>query len=590
MRSARYSIGIASAAALRATAASLADVCTTANVQSALPVDAVEGITLSTDSVTTNAVYNHSVSAGDLWPGKSGLDFCNVTFAYTRDGTSETTNVWYWLPSPDQFQGRYLTTGGGGFSITSGEQGLGNGLVYGAAAGTTDGGFGSWSAQLTDVILASNGTMDYQKLYNFGYRSIHEMTVLGKALTKNFYGSGEDQRIYSYYQGCSEGGREGWSQVQRYGSQFDGAAIGAPAFRMAFQQVAHLFSNVVEVTEDYYPPPCELEKITNDTIAACDELDGRKDGVVGRSDLCKLHYNVSASVGEPYACAASSGGGGAPGKRRKRQAPGGGSSSPAVNGTVSAAAARVAQLINDGLFDSQGRQAYVSYQPAAGFADASTTYNSDTGTWEATASGIGVQWVNYFLEKKASTSLPLTNVTYDTLIDWIMQGLQEYADTVETTWPDLSALEASGGKVIHFHGESDNSIPAASSVIYHDAVRRTMFPDLGFNESYAALHDFYRLFLVPGAAHCGVNSDQPNGPFPQNVLGSVIEWVEGGVAPEKLNATVLDGDDAAGEEQKICGFPLRPLWHGNDTMDCVYDQESIDSWLPKLDAIPVPVY
>lgn len=93
MRSVRYSIGIASAAALRATAASLADVCTTTYVQSALPVDAVEGITLSTDSVTANAVYNHSVSAGDLWPGKSGLDFCNVTFGYTRDGTSETVSI-----------------------------------------------------------------------------------------------------------------------------------------------------------------------------------------------------------------------------------------------------------------------------------------------------------------------------------------------------------------------------------------------------------------------------------------------------------------------------------------------------------------
>lgn len=492
--------------------------------------------------------------------------------------------MWYWLPSPDQFQGRYLTTGGGGFSISSGEQGLGNGLVYGASAGTTDGGFGSWSAQLTDVILASNGSMDFQKLYNFGYRSIHEMTVLGKELTKNFYGS---DSIYSYYQGCSEGGREGWSQVQRYGSQFDGAAIGAPAFRMAFQQVAHLFSNVVEVTEDYYPPSCELEKINNDTIAGCDELDGRKDGVVSRTDLCKLHYNVSSSIGEPYACAASSGGGG---PMRKRQM-GGGSASPAVNGTVSAKAAKIAAIINKGIYDSKGRQAYVSFQPATGFSDAATTYNSETGQYEATASGIGVQWVNYFLKKIESTELSLDNVTYDTLRDWMIQGMQEYADTVQTTWPDLTDFQAAGGKVIHFHGESDNSIPTDSSVIYHDAVRKIMFPGLGYNESHAALSDFYRLFLVPGAGHCGVNSEQPNGPFPQNVLGSVIEWVENGVNPEKLNATVISEDaTVTDKEQKLCSFPLRPFWHGNSTMECVYDQASIDSWLPKLDAISMPVY
>ncbi|GME21909.1 putative tannase subunit protein [Neofusicoccum parvum] len=583
MRSARTSMGLAAAAALRATAASLADVCTTSHIQSALPVDAVEGITLEADSVTSNAVYNYSVSSGDLWPGKSGLNFCNVTFAYTRNGEeNSTTNVWYWLPAPDQFQNRYLTTGGGGFSITSGEQGLGNGLVYGAVAGTTDGGFGSWSNELSDVILKANGTMDYDMLFNFGYRSIHEMSVIGKELTKSFYGG---SNIYSYYQGCSEGGREGWSQVQRYGSQFDGAAIGAPAFRQAFQQVAHLFSAVVETTNDYYPSSCELEKINNDTITACDELDGRKDGVVSRTDLCKLHYSSNSSVGEHFACAASSGGGS---PMRKRQM-GGGSASPAVNGTVSDQAAEVAEDIIKGLFDSKGRQAYISYQPAAGFSDAATTYNSATGKYEATASGIGLQWVNYFLKKIISTELSLDNVTYDTLRDWMVQGMQEYADTMQTTWPDLTDFKEAGGKVIHFHGESDNSIPTGSSVIYQEAVRKIMYPGLGYNESYAQLNDWYRLFLVPGAAHCGVNSEQPNGPFPQNVLASVIDWVENGVNPERLNATVIDGD-VPDKDQKICSFPLRPLWKGNSTMDCVYDQESIDSWLPNLNAIPAPVY
>lgn len=92
MRSVRSSMGLAAAAALRVTAASLADVCTTTYVQSKLPTDVVEGITLETDSVTANAVYNHSVSAGDLWPGKSGLNFCNVTFAYTRDGVNDTVS------------------------------------------------------------------------------------------------------------------------------------------------------------------------------------------------------------------------------------------------------------------------------------------------------------------------------------------------------------------------------------------------------------------------------------------------------------------------------------------------------------------
>ncbi|KAK8200565.1 Tannase/feruloyl esterase [Phyllosticta capitalensis] len=577
----KKTLGLAATAALRVTASSLANVCTTSYIQSALPLDAVSGITLDSNSITANAVYNYTSEAGDLWIGGKGLDFCNVTLAYTRNGISNsTTNLWYWLPSPEQWQGRYLTTGGGGFSITSGEAGLANGIVYGSVAGTTDGGFGSWSNELSDVILAANGTMDFNMLYNFGYRSIHEMSVIGKEFSKNFYNASS---LYSYYQGCSEGGREGWSQVQRYGSQFDGAAIGAPAFRQAFQQVAHLAAAVTEQTHDYYPSPCELEKINNDTLAACDKLDGREDGVVARTDLCKLHYSANASIGQPYSCAAVSATSGYT-KRQMAQA-----AEPAANGTVSAKAAALANDLWKGLFDSKGRQIYVSYQPGADFEDADTTYNSATGQYEATVSGIGVQWVNYFLKEIISTELSIENVTYDTLRSWILEGMQKYDSVMQTTWPDLEDFHNAGGKVIHFHGESDNSIPTASSVIYHDAVRKIMYPNMGLNESYAALQDWYRLFLVPGAAHCSPSTDQPNGPFPQNVLQSVIDWVENGVVPERLNATVLDGT-TTDVDQKICTFPLRPMWRDNATMDCVFDKASYDSWVPELDSIPVPVY
>jgi tannase len=445
--------------------------------------------------------------------------------------------------------------------------GLGNGLVYGAVAGTTDGGFGGFSRQLSDVILTANGTLNYEMLFSFGYRAIHELTVLGKQFTKSFYNT---SGFYSYYQGCSEGGREGFSQVQRYGTEFDGVAIGAPAFRQAFQQVLHLFSNVVEVTNNYAPPPCELERINNDTIAACDSLDGLVDGVVGRTDLCKFHYPANTSVGNYYSCAASG-------------------DAPAINGTVTAQAAAIAQQIWDGLFDSKGRQVYISFSPSAQFEDAATTYDSTTGKYEATASGIGVQYVNLFLKEINSSSLSLTNITYDTLRSLMLEGMQKFADTLQTTWPDLEDFNNHGGKIIHFHGESDPSIPVGSSVIYHDSVRRIMYPNTGFNESYAKLHDWYRLFLVSGAAHCSPNPEQPNGPFPQNVLASLISWVEDGVNPTRLNATILSGTSHQ-VEQKLCSFPLRPYWTDNITMNCIYDQASIDSWFPSLDSVPVPVY
>jgi tannase len=121
-------------------------------------------------------------------------------------------------------------------------------------------------------MLLADGTLNYEALNMFGYKAHHELSLIGKAFTKQVYGMSGNEKLYAYYQGCSESGREGWSQVQRYDDQWDGAVIAAPAFRWSFQQTQHLFSNIVEKTLDYYPPPCEPEKIVNETISACDEM------------------------------------------------------------------------------------------------------------------------------------------------------------------------------------------------------------------------------------------------------------------------------------------------------------------------------
>lgn len=446
-------------------------------------------------------------------------------------------------------------------------------------AGITDGGFGSFSTNFDTVFLIENGTTNWEHLFMFGYQGIHELSVLGKEFTKHFFNM-NSTKLYSYYQGCSEGGREGWSQVQRYADEWDGAITGAPAFRFSFQQVQHLFSNVVEQTLGYYPPPCELEKITNLTIAACDPLDGKTDGVVARSDLCKLQFNMNSTIGQPYSCPA------VPASTVSIPSP----ATPAQNGTVTAQGVNVARTIIDGLKDTHGRRVYYSYQPASvSFADAATQYNSSTNQWELEVNAFGAEFVTRFLQMVNASTLPnLDSVTYDTLKAWMIDGWQRYEDTLQTTWPDLTPFHSAGGKVLHFHGESDNSIPTASSVCYYESVRSVMYPNLSYNASVAALNDWYRLFLVPGAAHCSANANQPNGPFPQTNLAVLIDWVEKGVEPKTLNATVLAGENQGANEQ-ICGWPLRPLWR-NGTMECMYDQRSINSWLYDLDAIKLPVY
>ncbi|KAM0158145.1 hypothetical protein ACHAPG_004242 [Botrytis cinerea] len=586
MRSSTLAVTAAASAGIVNAAASstLSDICTTSYIQQSLPDPATIGlaVTLDSASVTANAVSNATTTGNVFFPDAT-ISYCNVTFTYSHTGREDSVLVQYWLPAPANFQGRYLSTGGGGYAINSQDQSLPGGIIYGASAGITDGGFGGFTNNFDTAFPLANGTANYDSLFMFGYQAHHELSLIGKQFTKNVFAMG-DSKLYSYYQGCSEGGREGWSQVQRYADQWDGAITGAPAMRFAHQQVQHLYSNVVEKTLGYYPPPCELEKIANLTIAACDPMDGKTDGVVARTDLCKLNFDLNSILGEAYSCGAT------PASTNPYNPT---PALPAQNGTISAEGIAVAAKIIDGLRDTQGRRAYLSYQPAATFDDAATVYNDETNSWELSISSLGSEFPVRFIELLDASTFDagtFDNVTYDTLRDWMYTGWQMYEDTLQTTWPDLTPFQAAGGKVLHFHGESDNSIPTASSVRYHESVRSVMYPNMTFNESTEALGDWYRLFLVPGAAHCTTNEYQPNGPFPQTNLAVLIDWVENGNTPTTLNATVLQGE-FEGEEQQICAWPLRPMWSNNGTtMVCEYDQASIDSWIYDFDSFPVPVY
>ncbi|CAG8133532.1 unnamed protein product [Penicillium olsonii] len=564
-------------------ATSLKDVCTASHAKSALSAsDFMEGVSIKASTVTASPVYNTSVSGQIFFPDAT-FDYCNVTFAYSHAGRDDQVWLELWLPAPDKFQNRWLSTGGGGFAINSGSRSLPGGIMYGAAAGITDGGFGGFTEQVDSVFLLANGTINRDALYMFGYEAHHELTVIGKAFTKSFFGSKD--KLYAYYQGCSEGGREGWSQVQRYADDWDGAMIGAPAMRYGQQQVNHLLPNVVEQTMNYYPPPCELEKIMNLTIASCDKLDGREDGVVSRTDLCKLHFDMNSTIGASYHCAASS----STINLKKRVSMS--SNTPEQSGKVTAKGAAAAKKMLEGLHTLDGKRAYIWYQPSSSFDDAQTQYNSDTGKWELSITSLGGEWVTRFLELVDLDNLPnLQNVTYDTLTEWMKLGWSRYEDILQTTMPDLTPFHAAGGKILTVHGESDPSIPAGSSVHYHNSVRKTMYPHMSYKDGSNALADWYRLYLIPGAAHCGPSDYQPNGPFPQTTLETLIQWVEKGVSPKRLNATVLQGEHE-GEKQEICPWPLRPLWKNNGTtMDCVFHQASIDTWTYDFDAYKLPLY
>ncbi|GMF05649.1 unnamed protein product [Ambrosiozyma monospora] len=183
----------------------------------------------------------------------------------------------------------------------------------------------------------------------------------------------------------------------------------------------------------------------------------------------------------------------------------------------------------------------------------------------------------------------LENTTYDTLVDWINTGFFRYYDSLQTTIPDLTTFKNAGGKLLHYHGESDPSIPPASSVRYREAVRNAMYPNSTSDEDLQEFDDWYQFYLIPGYAHCGTNSLQP-GPSPEKNMEIMIDWVENGNTPTGLNTTVTTGSTYSGEEQLLCKWPSRPLWSSDDSFDCVYDEDSYSSWIYDLNAFKVEVY
>ncbi|KAL4862902.1 hypothetical protein BDV12DRAFT_206883 [Aspergillus spectabilis] len=582
------------ALAAAASATPLVDVCTVSHVRSILPTNGtLLGINLIPSAVTAS-VYNASstsTSSSSMGMGGSTVttNYCNVTVTYTHTGKNDAVVVKYAFPAPLEYKNRFYVAGGGGFSLSSDATG---GLEYGAVSGATDAGYDAFNYSYDEVVLFGNGSINWDATHMFGYQALGEMTLLGKTLARGFYGQDSEEKVYTYYEGCSDGGREGMSQIQRWGEEYDGVITGAPAFRFAQQQVHHVFSSAVEHTLDYYPPPCELSKIVNATIEACDPLDGRTDGVISRTDLCKLNFDLKTIIGENYYCAEQNYTSLGFGFSKRQMGAQGSSTSyqPVQNGTVSAEGVAVAEAIYAGLHGSNGDRAYLSWQIGSELSDAETAYDSDSDSWTLSIPSTGGEYVTKFVQLLDLDNLSnLDNVTYDTLVEWMQTAMVRYMDTLQTTLPDLTPFQQSGGKLLHYHGESDPSVPAASSIHYWQSVREIMYPSLSLNDSLSDFADWYQFYLIPGAAHCGTNTLQP-GPYPQDNMQIMIDWVESGVKPERLNATVSQGS-YEGETQMLCQWPERPLWKsGSEEFDCVRDQESEESWTYSFPAFKVPVY
>jgi feruloyl esterase len=364
---------------------------------------------------------------------------------------------------------------------------------------------------------------------------VHTGVVVGKQITQAFYGS---QHKKSYYLGCSTGGRQGWKSAQSFPEDFDGIIAGAPA--IAFNNLSswsgHFPPLTGSVNSSTFVPTNLWPAIHADVLKQCDSLDGYADGILEDASIC--NYTASGLL-----CGSS-------------------------NSTACLTAQQVNTVnrIYSPLLASDGSLVYPRMQPGSEIAASYIIYNGMPFPY-------ATDWFRYAIYNDPSWD-PLTLNTTD----------YEYAarlnpSNIETWDGDLSAVQARGAKILHWHGQMDAIISSENSPRYYEHVSKTMglLP--------AELDEFYRFFRVSGTGHCSggdgawaigqdINSAESLDPS-ENVLMAVVNWVEGGAAPETVMGTKwINNTKSAGVEYKRahCRYPRRNQYKGEG------DAKGIQSW------------
>jgi feruloyl esterase len=135
-----------------------------------------------------------------------------------------------------------------------------------------------------------------EKVVDFGYRAVHEMTLRSKAIVAAYYGKSP---TYSYWNGCSTGGRQGLTEAQRFASDYNGIIAGAPAnFITHLQAWAVWTKQTIRKNPKGLVPPSKLSMLHNAVLAACDGRDGLLDGILNDPRRCEFDPTALLCKGE----------------------------------------------------------------------------------------------------------------------------------------------------------------------------------------------------------------------------------------------------------------------------------------------------
>ena len=465
----------------------------------------------SCESLATVALPNTTIESAMVDANDPGI--CRVVAITTHPPAGDKVRIWIAIPTSN-WNGRFLGTGGGGFA--GGQQaGVNQPVLQGFAAGATDTGHDGGNASFA---LDANGRLNWQAIRNFAHVGIHEMTVTGKALTEAMYGVAPR---YSYFNGCSTGGRQGLMEAQRYPQDYDGIASAAPAVNWTNLLMQSLWGSMLMNAASNPVASCKLAAATTAAVAACDGIDGVKDGVIENPNRCT--YDPQALVG----------------------------TSSGDCGTFTETDADIIRKIWQGPTREDG--SWLWYGLSRG-ADLNATAGSRGTPLKPQAFPFSNDWVRYYLTQNPQFDwTTITPAAYQLLWD---QSVEQYRIVIGTDNPDLAAFRDRGGKTIIWHGWADQLIPAEGSIDYYKRVQRQM----GGAKKTA---EFARFFLAPGVSHCAGGP----GPQPTGVLDALLAWVEDGKAPETLMATRRDQTGAITRSRPLCQYPLVARYKGTGSTD-----------------------
>jgi len=428
--------------------------------------------------------------AGPMLPGH-----CQVA-AVLRPSPDSHIRMELWLPATG-WNGKFQAVGNGGWAGSISYPAMAIALQDGYATASTDTGHEGGNA------LFAIGHPE--KLVDYAHRSVHEMTVLAKALVKAYYSRAPQ---YSYWNGCSTGGRQGLTAALRYPGDFDAIIVGAPANNSVNMHASDIAVALAGLRDPAaIVPPDKLALVNQAAVASCDANDGIADGLIADPRSCTINVKALQCAG-----------------------------ADAVNCLTAPQVAAVERMyrpttLANGEFVYPGKEAgsEPGWAPFLG----GNLFPVPVGTFQIAYNDAAWDPKTFDIDR----DLPVARAKVSPIIDALD--------------PDLKAFGARGGKVLMYHGWNDNLIPPRNSIAYFSRVSETLPGDDA---------DFIRLFMVPGMNHCqgGV------GPNQINWMAALERWREQGIAPDRIIAARITGN-RVDMTRTLCPFPQVAVHSGTGT-------------------------